>query len=779
LNSWIIIATSPFYTSALHTRFVSSWSLEPIFDSYLAVVLIAGALLALLLLRPTYRALSQEQWAALLGLRLGAILLLLVAMLGPTRVSKTREPQSASVLVLFDSSRSMQLPDASGGRSRWEAELETFNRAEPLLKELSNQLAVKVYAYDAALKPIEREGGRWKTPASPAGSRTDLGGALHDAVQKEIGQRVAAVFVLGDGAQTALAPEIDPHEAAREVARLQYPLYTIPYGPAGAVSQARDVAVENLQDQYSVFVKNELVLRGTARIHGYVNQAIPLELVIESAEGQSIAAQKSTIQAAEDGAQVPFEFAYTPESAGQFKLTVRAAEQPGELVASNNQLSAFLTVREGGLKVLFLRGTSLFEQRAIRRSLDASPDIEVEDRWIETRRRDRRPVDLTMVLRDAKYDVVLMGDLDSAALHAEGSQEENLRLLAEGISGGKGLIMLGGLHSFGPGGYRNTPLANVLPIVMDRFERQDFDAPFRSDLHFPGPLTMRPVVPHFITHLAAGESNAQTWSALPPLNGANKFAEISGGAHVLLESTGGERLLVAGQYGRGRVLAFAGDSTYLWPMHGFEKEHKRFWRQMILWAAGRDEEQKDDVWIKLARRRFAPGERVTFTVGANAATGDTVEDAEFQVSVTPPRGAAQSVAVANDNATFSGFFAATETPGEYAINVTAVRQGQPIGGATARFEIFDQDLELSNPAADHDLLRRLASITSESGGRMLAREELPQLLESLKGLPEQIAVEHETRWRLAGTAGDAWAFYLLMAGLLISEWYLRKKWSLA
>jgi uncharacterized membrane protein len=758
---------------------VSSWSLEPIFNSYLAVVVIALGLMALLLLRPTYRVVSQGQWGTLLGLRIAAILLLVVAMLGPTKVSKTREPQIASVLVLFDKSRSMQLPDASGGRSRWEAQRETLSRAVPLLAELAPQLTVKVYAYDAVLQPIEQSGDRWKFPDAATGNRTDLGSTLHDAVQKEMGQRVAAVIVLGDGAQTAIAPEVDPHQAARELARLQFPLYTVPFGPAGAASQARDVAIENLQDQYSVFVKNDLVVRGIARIHGYVNQELPLELAIESADGKTIASQSSTIQASEDGAQVPFEFTYTPEAVGPFKLTVRAAEQPGELVASNNQLSAFLTVREGGLKVLFLRGTSHFEQRAIRRSLDASPDIEVEDRWIETRRRDRWPVDLTMVLADPKYDVFLIADLDSAALHAESSQEDNLRRLAESVGSGKGLIMLGGLHSFGPGGYRNTPLANVLPIVMDRFERQDFDAPFRADLHLPGPLAMRPVAPHFITHLAAGEKNRQTWAALPPLNGANKFVDVTGGAHVLLESESGERLLVAGQYGRGRVIAFAGDSTYLWPMHGFDQEHKRFWRQTILWAAGRDEEQKDDVWIRLARRRFGPGERVPFTVGANAATGDAIEDAEFSVAVSAPRSALQNVVIAQGEDGFSGSFAETEMPGEYTITVTALRQGQQIGGTQTQFEVFDQDLELSNPAADHDLLRRLASLTSSSGGRLLAREELPELLETLKDLPEQIAVEHETRWRLAGSAGDAWAFFLLMAGLLIVEWFLRKKWALA
>ncbi|MBW3599386.1 MAG: glutamine amidotransferase [Planctomycetes bacterium] len=758
---------------------MSSWSLEPIFDSYLAVIIVAGVLAMLLLVRPAYRALSAGQWGVLLALRGAAVLLLLVAMLGPTHVSTTREPQTAVAVVMLDQSRSMQLPDASGDRSRWEAQRETLSRAAPLVRELSEKIKVKVYAYDSALAAIAWEDDHLVFPDAPGGDQTDLGSTLHDAIQQELGQRVAAVIVLGDGAQTATAPQVEPYQAARELARLQYPLYTVPFGPAGAASQARDVAIENLQDQYSVFVKNELVIRGLARVRGYVNQQIPVELAIEGAGGKTVATRQATVQAAEDGAQVPFQFTFTPESAGQYKLTVRAAEQPGELVAKNNQLNAFLTVREGGLKVLVLRGTSLFEQRALRRSLDASPDIDVEDRWIETRRRDRWPIDLTDALGDAEYDVFMLADLDSAALYEEGSQEQNVQLLTDAVAAGKGLIMLGGMHSFGPGGYRHTPLANVLPIVMDRFERQDFGAPFRPDLHLAGPLALQPVRPHFITHLASAEKNRQAWAALPPLTGANKFVDIKGGSHVLLESDTGARVLVAGQYGRGRVLAFAGDSTYLWPMHGFEAEHKRFWRQMVLWAAGRDEAQKDDVWIKLARRRFGPGEQVAFTVGANTAAGDVVEDAEFEVVVIDPEGRRSEVSATRDNEESRGEFGPVQMSGEYTIEAIARRDGEQIGAAQSRCEVFDQDVELSNPAADHDLLRRLANLTEASGGRMLAREELPELLRQLKHLPEQIAVERETRWRLAGTASDAWLFFLALAGAFIGEWTLRKKWGLA
>jgi len=56
-------------------------------------------------------------------------------------------------------------------------------------------------------------------------------------------------------------------------------------------------------------------------------------------------------------------------------------------------------------------------------------------------------------------------------------------------------------------------------------------------------------------------------------------------------------LLVAHNFGDGRVMAFAGDSTWRWWMQGYESAHKRFWRQIVLWLAKKDQAQEGNVWI--------------------------------------------------------------------------------------------------------------------------------------------------------------------------------------
>ena len=47
-------------------------------------------------------------------------------------------------------------------------------------------------------------------------------------------------------------------------------------------------------------------------------------------------------------------------------------------MTTNNELSTFVTVLKGGVNVLYLEGALRVDQKFLRRSLDASPDIKVD-----------------------------------------------------------------------------------------------------------------------------------------------------------------------------------------------------------------------------------------------------------------------------------------------------------------------------------------------------------------------------------------------------------------
>jgi hypothetical protein len=337
--------------------------------------------------------------------------------------------------------------------------------------------------------------------------------------------------------------------------------------------------------------------------------------------------------------------------------------------------------------------------------------------------------------------------------------------------------MLGGTHSFGPGGYAGTPLAPVLPVRMAENERQRFEDPPRGDVHVPGPLVMRPTalgLRHFALMLGDNaQENMAQWSKLWPLEGANRFSpgNLAPGAEVLADAGESVPLLVAQHYGDGRVLAFAGDSTWRWRLHGSEAAHKRFWRQIILWLAKKDQALESNVWVRLEKRRFTPSEPVEFSMGAQSPSGEAMADADYDVQVVLPDGTRRPLRPSRQAQQTTGSFRDTQTSGDYAIEVTATRQGKTIGTARARFLVYEQDLELDNAAADSASLESLAAMT---GGESVPPEQLAELVHRLATQTEYLEVRQETK----KTIWDKWPFFLTLVGLLGLEWYLRKRWGL-
>jgi hypothetical protein len=218
-------------------------------------------------------------------------------------------------------------------------------------------------------------------------------------------------------------------------------------------------------------------------------------------------------------------------------------------------------------------------------------------------------------------------------------------------------------------------------------------------------------------------------------------------------------------------MAFAGDSTWRWWMHGFDAVHKRFWRQSILWLARKDESMEGNVWIKLSQRRFNPWQRVDFTVGAQTAGGEPIQGVAYSVEVESPDHSRQSPQMIHNDAQAAGYTRDTQQAGDYTIRVTAKQGNKPLGNAQARFLVIEQDLELDNAAADATLLNSLAAMTK---GQSVLPEELPDVIRRLAANTQELDVRREA----TGHPCHTWPFLLGLVALLSSEWYLRKRWGL-
>lgn len=743
----------------------------PIGESYF---LVAGVILTLLLLWrvfPISQQLLRRRRRILTVLRFTTVLVVLFVMLRPTLVYLTKTKQSASIVLLIDQSPSMSVPDEVGGKTRFEALGDTINKNAAILRKLSEDVQIKAYAFDSELYPIPVENGVPKLPETTHGNQTAIGAVLEDAIRELTGQRVLGIVLLSDGAQRALYPrDIPPQPAAQRLRSLDQPLYGIRFGRAQTGTGGRDIVLEDLFAPDRVFVKNELNVGTYLRAVGYANRAIPVQLLFETEPGKSEIVETQIVTPETSDERIPVRFRYIPEITGERKVSVVVPSQPGEALITNNEQSTLVKVLAGGIKVLYVEGALRVEQRFLRKSLDASPDIHVDYLRLDLRSREGRPADIDRRLQPGTYDVYFLGDVDATLL-----QPGELASLADSVSRGAGLLMLGGLQSFGAGGYAETPLADVLPIRMNRFERQQPNEPIRKDLHTTGPVRMIPTpmgLRHFAMTLSPSPAeNERLWQALPPLDGANRWSGIKPGSIVLAEDENRSALLVAQFYGQGRVIAFAGDSTWRWCLHGFETAHKRFWRQMTLWLAKKEDTQQNPVWIHLAQRQIPLGERLFFEVGAGDPQGESITNVTWQVEIVSPDGKRHPVAVRPQDKIWQGEFTETTEPGDYSLEIKATQNGQLLGQDKARFVVVKRDVEMDQPASDPGLL---AALAATSGGRSCAPEEFPDVLSELQQKLKELEVPIATR----KTLWDRWPVLLLFVALTSVEWFLRKRWGL-
>ncbi|MGQ0634577.1 MAG: glutamine amidotransferase [Planctomycetaceae bacterium] len=742
--------------------------LEPVWPwPWIALAIAASLAVVIVGYRPRIAHLPRLRRTALLGLRVFAWLLLMFSLLRPQLEFTRIDPHGMSLIVLADSSRSMGVRDAAGGLTRREALLKTLGDAQPELESLKKLVDVVFvdFADDAAIVEQLR--------TDPLGDQTAIGASLERALQLAAEKRIAAFIVLSDFAQRAVAPrDLDPRAAASRLAEQQIRIDAVGIGTSAMSDGALDLSVEDLEVSPTVFVKNTVVVAAKIRALGAGNRELTVKLLIEdpaaTVPGQpppmKPAAPPRLLRPTGNQDVIPVEFDFVPSDAGEYRLMLEVVPIEGEAVTINNSQTTYLSVLKGGISVAYFDREHRTEQKFLRR-VDESPDIRLDFKPVRLTPQGSKEVIEDDWFTPGKYDVYIIGSVPARAFG-----RQHLEQIARAVENGAGLLMTGGTLSFGPGGYAGTPLAEVLPVEMRQTEIQTGNDPDPT-LHYLNRLQMLPTpqgLQHFIMRLDSPEKNLDRWKELPELEGANRYQGLKPLNLVLATTADNVPLLIAQDYGRGRTMAFAADTTWLW-WAKFEAAHRRFWLQVILWLAHKDQQGDESVWVRLDSRRYRVGQPVTFTFGARDAQKRALDDAEFRVEVVEPGGKRRQLTPERSGNEHGARLLETQKPGEYRIHVEASRGGQAVGlPAEARFIVYEQDLELYNPAADFVLMEELVRIT---GGSSVAPEEFRAYLRRLahQGLNLDVTeIRRVSLW-------DNWVLLGLFVASLTGEWFLRKK----
>jgi uncharacterized membrane protein len=788
---------------------VSDWPIrfEPAIPTLLLIALAVAAGFAFAWsYRTTAAETGRRLSRVLLALRIAALVLIVLALLGPTWRKFVWAGERGVIALVLDDSESLSIPDAGpdagagsdASETRAEALKGIVGGWRGLAQRLSRTAAVRTYAFGRELREIEslddlaaRDGG------------TDLAGALNALPSSVAGRsgadgdggRLVAAVVISDGADTEGG---DVSAAIAKLASGGVPVYAVALGGTAF----RDVDVADVRASRTV--RKDTLVSVTARIRsrGFdAGKTVARLVQVGGAEGGAederptrggrVIAEKP-VELAAGTATVEFEF--LPAEAGFLEYAVEVPVQPGEAVEKNNRREFALDVARRKVRVLYMEGSEyrrperrLWEHQFLEEALHEDGDVEVTSLLRKEAEAAREAGIYTVqdpehgYPRTKKglfeYDVIISSDIDIDFFTRE--QLENTVEFV-GKRGG-GFVMVGGWTAFGAGGYDESVVDRMLPV--DMIGRGSRKEGYRENENFQLTVTEEGLRHPILQIDEDPERNRSIWKYCPPFRGHNQVKRAKPAATVLAvhdtERTlyGNTVIIAVQQYGRGRSMAFTTDTTAGWGTL-FEEEfgsggdnsyYRKFWQNAVRWLAEyRLKAPSKLVSLELPGALLGRGEQVRARVTVLDEEYEPASGAKVRMTVTDPDGKTSETSLAADPAKPGAY--ATEITfddlGRHEVEVTASLAGEPLGSDKVAVSVRPSAKEFERPEANIALLRRIAQRT---GGKLYAPEDASRLPEDVGDVVASVRRHEDTPlWH-------SWWVWGALAVVLCAEWVVRKR----
>jgi hypothetical protein len=193
--------------------------------------------------------------------------------------------------------------------------------------------------------------------------------------------------------------------------------------------------------------------------------------------------------------------------------------------------------------------------------------------------------------------------------------------------------------------------------------------------------------------------------------------------------------------------------------------HETFWRQLLRWLVSYVPET---VVASLAEDRISPNEPAQITAEVQDETYLRVNNAEVVARVTAPSGTEREISMdwaVDADGEYRASFVPEET-GLHTVTVTARKNGEFIGEHVTYTAAEDLPTEYFDAEMRAPLLQRIAE---QTGGRFYTPETVATLPEDVSFTESGTTViEERDLW-------DMPAIFLLLLGLVGSEWVLRRR----
>ncbi|MHB8078661.1 MAG: hypothetical protein ACYDIE_05335 [Candidatus Krumholzibacteriia bacterium] len=708
----------------------------------------------------------------LTGLRTSALLLLLLALAGPTVLRSWQVTRPPGIVIVVDDSASMALPDGPQGETRWSRAVSLAARLDSALSRREPAVRVRLLRGNG-LTPARDLRGADGPPAPPQAVGTDLAAQLREAAGAGDGDPPQGIVLISDGHDTAGRASAAGAPGGAGGAALLVVGVGDPVGPP-------DRFLQDLRYPRTAFVGEEALVEVTVGVRGGTTGEAPVTVRLR--EGGRVVAEGSAPAPAGDGV-VTLTLPVRPAAPGLTVYDLEIVPRDNERYLANNRATLAVDVRRERARLLLLAGRPDWDVRFLAQGAVAAGRLRLEV---------VRGGPDGLVLADssrawqAPRTVAGWRRWDGIVLVGWGGLGADFpwATLAAAVRDGRGLLVLAADDPAAPG--PPAALAELLPVDVGGAAWRD------------GPLALRAVAAAAGQPLLAGLEGGTADGArldgdrLPPLTRLLAVRPRPG-AQVLLTAEplpgaapgAGGALLVAGREGEGRIAWFGGRD--LWRLAFWESPRtslaelphagRGLVRNLLVWTAG----GAATTGLSLAggRQLFAEGERVPVE-----ARGDAGPGAAGAGGGRPPRSvllraldgpeAGRERVFTLEPAVGDSDRARTVLPplpaGRY--ELVPLAGGAPVPQSPARaFVVVPQTLEDSQITQDR---RRLRALATSAGGTFLPGESADagrRLTEAFARRPPASAMRTlHGRWDPLG----GWPLVLLATALLGAEWVLRR-----
>jgi hypothetical protein len=715
----------------------------------------AGVVLLVLIYLGIFRRSGGRRLAwLLLALRAAGLAALWLMIAKPTWTGAEEKTDPGRVAVILDNSISMSLSDSSG-KERYRQAREALEQ----IKKGSTDRGLVVDVFDINGNLLA------EVPNEPKAERTDLARAVSEVLARSRSKPLSGVIILSDGADNSGRTDF------RDLNDSPVPVFA-----AGFLQELDttmlDLAVRKLQAPQRVMVNNDLSVDVPVTKTGPATKAV----VSLKCGGEVVATQEIDFPAGPTEQAKTVTLKFKPRQAGSFVYTAGVATPEGaeltEPLLINNAATFSLQVDGEPMRVLYLEGAMRYEFKFLKARLEDDPDVTLATvlRRVNPEAGTLRPGgDVLTPDRLKNTDIVILGDMEGRFV----SNAETAALLKWLDGKNRALLVLGGYASFGPDGWRTTPLAAALPVVPADAEPFQHEGPFVPALTDEG--KRHPAFVFTGDHV----KDEEHWNETARLDGVSVVQRAKPGATVLAvhpDFKVGDNPAVAmayQNYGGGKVMTILADTTWKWSrtprlVGRSDTLYARFWSQTVRWLAGRGlDENRPLLTVSTDRAGSEAGKPIIVKVTRQPRADVDFGKAELVAEAKGPAGQVK-LPLGAGSANPDEFTALFTPPdgGRYEITARLSADGTLLANQSAEVLVQGSALELADPRANPKPLEAIAAAT---GGVYVDMPEAGSLVEKLpKKERRRVTLERREYW-------NSPLLFVVFLGAVTGEWVLRRR----